>query len=128
MADREGFEPSNGYQPLHTFQACALNHSATCPGAFEAGATKGSARNIAAGPQKQTDEPNASVMSGLVGAQSVPALPKPKSCSAATTEMVYPATTSNNAIIVIKKNGVVAKPLTATNSISAMINVSIDSP
>jgi hypothetical protein len=30
MAVREGFEPSNGY-PLHTFQACAFDHSATSP-------------------------------------------------------------------------------------------------
>ena len=25
MAEREGFEPSNGYQPLHDFQSCALD-------------------------------------------------------------------------------------------------------
>ena len=30
MAVREGFEPSNGC-PLHTFQACAFDHSATSP-------------------------------------------------------------------------------------------------
>ena len=30
MAVREGFEPSNGF-PLHTFQACAFDHSATSP-------------------------------------------------------------------------------------------------
>ena len=31
VADREGFEPSiRGYR-IHTFQACAFDHSATCP-------------------------------------------------------------------------------------------------
>ena len=30
MADREGFEPSFALTK-HTFQACALDHSATCP-------------------------------------------------------------------------------------------------
>ena len=30
MAEKEGFEPSNGC-PLHTFQACAFDHSATSP-------------------------------------------------------------------------------------------------
>src|SRR3546814_20564086 len=31
MAEREGFEPSNGFSPLHTFQACPFDHSATTP-------------------------------------------------------------------------------------------------
>ena len=31
MAEREGFEPSiRGYR-IHTFQACAFDHSATAP-------------------------------------------------------------------------------------------------
>ena len=31
LAEREGFEPSiRGYR-IHTFQACAFNHSATSP-------------------------------------------------------------------------------------------------
>ena len=25
MAEREGFEPSNGFKPLHDFQSCALD-------------------------------------------------------------------------------------------------------
>ena len=31
MADREGFEPSRRSYRLHAFQACAFDHSATCP-------------------------------------------------------------------------------------------------
>ena len=31
VADREGFEPSNGSSPLRTFQARAFSLSATCP-------------------------------------------------------------------------------------------------
>ena len=31
---RVGFEPTKSYQPLHAFQACALNHSATSPTAI----------------------------------------------------------------------------------------------
>ncbi len=31
MAEREGFEPSIRYKRIHTFQACAFNHSATSP-------------------------------------------------------------------------------------------------
>lgn len=31
MAEREGFEPSRSFGPLHTFQACAFDHSATAP-------------------------------------------------------------------------------------------------
>ena len=31
MADRVGFEPTLGFRPKHTFQACAFNHSATHP-------------------------------------------------------------------------------------------------
>src|SRR5690625_2794917 len=31
LADREGFEPSIRYERIHAFQACAFNHSATCP-------------------------------------------------------------------------------------------------
>ena len=32
MAEREGFEPSMGYQPIHTFQACSFGRSDTSPG------------------------------------------------------------------------------------------------
>lgn len=32
MAEREGFEPSIQDYCIHTFQACALDHSATFPG------------------------------------------------------------------------------------------------
>ncbi len=31
LTDRVGFEPTVRYERTHTFQACALNHSATCP-------------------------------------------------------------------------------------------------
>ncbi len=31
MAEEEGFEPSLGFRPKHTFQACAFNHSAIPP-------------------------------------------------------------------------------------------------
>jgi hypothetical protein len=31
VAEREGFEPSMSYQPIHTFQACSLNRSDTSP-------------------------------------------------------------------------------------------------
>ena len=31
MAEREGFEPSMSYKPIHTFQACSFNHSDTSP-------------------------------------------------------------------------------------------------
>ena len=31
MAEREGFEPSIRYKRIHTFQACAFDHSATSP-------------------------------------------------------------------------------------------------
>jgi hypothetical protein len=31
MAERAGFEPAIGGCPIHTFQACAFNHSATSP-------------------------------------------------------------------------------------------------
>ena len=30
-AEREGFEPSKDFWPLHTFQACQFNHSCTSP-------------------------------------------------------------------------------------------------
>ncbi len=32
MAEREGFEPSMGFRPIHTFQACSLSRSDTSPG------------------------------------------------------------------------------------------------
>ena len=32
LAEREGFEPSMGYQPIHTFQACSFGRSDTSPG------------------------------------------------------------------------------------------------
>ena len=31
VAERAGFEPAKGVAPLHAFQACAFNHSATSP-------------------------------------------------------------------------------------------------
>ena len=31
MAERVGFEPTKSFGPLHTFQACAFDHSATAP-------------------------------------------------------------------------------------------------
>jgi hypothetical protein len=31
VAVRQGFEPWDGYKPSHTFQACALSHSAISP-------------------------------------------------------------------------------------------------
>src|SRR5690606_6586867 len=31
MAEREGFEPSIRFCRIHTFQACAFDHSATAP-------------------------------------------------------------------------------------------------
>jgi hypothetical protein len=31
VAEKEGFEPSVGYEPTHAFQACDLNHSSTFP-------------------------------------------------------------------------------------------------
>ena len=31
LAEREGFEPSIRYKRIHTFQACAFDHSATSP-------------------------------------------------------------------------------------------------
>ena len=32
LAERGGFEPPIGYEPIHAFQACDLNHSSTSPG------------------------------------------------------------------------------------------------
>ena len=31
LADKGGFEPPIGYEPIHAFQACDLNHSSICP-------------------------------------------------------------------------------------------------
>ena len=31
MAEREGFEPSMGYEPIHAFQACSFGRSDTSP-------------------------------------------------------------------------------------------------
>ncbi len=31
LAEREGFEPSIGFWPIHTFQACSFNRSDTSP-------------------------------------------------------------------------------------------------
>ncbi len=31
LAERGGFEPPIGYEPIHAFQACDLNHSSTSP-------------------------------------------------------------------------------------------------
>jgi hypothetical protein len=31
VAERVGFEPTIGYQPIHTFQACAFDRSAISP-------------------------------------------------------------------------------------------------
>ncbi|MDB5772526.1 MAG: hypothetical protein JWM42_2900 [Burkholderia sp.] len=32
LAERRGFEPRIGYEPIHAFQACDLNHSSISPG------------------------------------------------------------------------------------------------
>lgn len=32
LAERAGFEPAEGYEPSHAFQACDLNRSSTSPG------------------------------------------------------------------------------------------------
>ena len=32
MAERRGFEPRIGYEPIHAFQACDFNHSSISPG------------------------------------------------------------------------------------------------
>src|SRR6185437_7995881 len=32
LAERGGFEPPIGYEPIHAFQACDLNHSSISPG------------------------------------------------------------------------------------------------
>ena len=34
MAERGGFEPPIGYEPIHAFQACDLNHSSISPDGF----------------------------------------------------------------------------------------------
>ena len=44
MAERVGFEPTKSFGPLHTFQACAFDHSATAP-------LDGATSHIAALPQ-----------------------------------------------------------------------------
>ena len=44
MAERVGFEPTKSFGPLHTFQACAFDHSATAP-------LGGATNRIAALPQ-----------------------------------------------------------------------------
>ncbi len=31
LAERGGFEPPIGYEPIHAFQACDLNHSSISP-------------------------------------------------------------------------------------------------
>ena len=51
MAEGEGFEPSIPFWGIHTFQACAFNHSATPP----FGALLGNARNFEGG--NLTDRP-----------------------------------------------------------------------
>ena len=37
LAEREGFEPSVGYEPTHAFQACDLNRSSTSPQMLDLG-------------------------------------------------------------------------------------------
>ena len=37
LAERGGFEPPIGYEPIHAFQACDLNHSSISPGFAVAG-------------------------------------------------------------------------------------------
>src|SRR5215217_7486495 len=34
LAERGGFEPPVGYEPIHAFQACDLNHSSISPDGF----------------------------------------------------------------------------------------------
>ena len=34
LAERGGFEPPIGYEPIHAFQACDLNHSSISPDGF----------------------------------------------------------------------------------------------
>src|SRR5471032_3432106 len=34
LAERGGFEPPIGYEPIHAFQACDFNHSSTSPASF----------------------------------------------------------------------------------------------
>jgi hypothetical protein len=36
LAERRGFEPRIGYEPIHAFQACDLNHSSISPDGFRA--------------------------------------------------------------------------------------------
>ena len=36
LAERGGFEPPIGYEPIHAFQACDFNHSSTSPDGFRA--------------------------------------------------------------------------------------------
>jgi hypothetical protein len=36
LAERGGFEPPIGYEPIHAFQACDLNHSSISPACFSA--------------------------------------------------------------------------------------------
>jgi hypothetical protein len=31
LAERRGFEPRIGYEPIHAFQACDFNHSSISP-------------------------------------------------------------------------------------------------
>ena len=35
LAEREGFEPSEGYKPSHDFESCAFNRSATSPEIYQ---------------------------------------------------------------------------------------------
>jgi hypothetical protein len=34
LAERRGFEPRIGYEPIHAFQACDFNHSSISPESF----------------------------------------------------------------------------------------------
>ena len=45
LAERGGFEPPIGYEPIHAFQACDLNHSSISPGFALAGWHSGEARD-----------------------------------------------------------------------------------
>ena len=45
LAERGGFEPPIGYEPIHAFQACDLNHSSISPGFALAGWHNGEARD-----------------------------------------------------------------------------------
>lgn len=44
LAERRGFEPRIGYEPIHAFQACDLNRSSISPASGGSGLLTGAAR------------------------------------------------------------------------------------